>query len=355
MKVHAIDLFCGAGGLTRGLLDAGVNVVAGIDLDNTCKFSYEINNKVSFIEKDLTHLKGSTLNDMYPSGTLKILVGCAPCQPFSKHTQKDKNRDKKSKWGLLYQFKRLIEEVNPEIVSMENVPDLMRQDIFNEFVDGLEELGYAVQSKNVHCPDYGVPQARNRLVLLASKLGEIKVILPTHQKSEHATVADAIGHLKKIKAGEIDAKDPLHRTASFTPLTLRRIQQSKPSGTWRDWDEDLILKCHKKSTGKSYGSVYGRMSWEKPSPTMTTQFYNYGTGRFGHPEQDRALSLREGAILQTFPETYQFINPDQDVSIGVIGRHIGNAVPVRLGEVIGLSIKKHLKEHGYGEKIKKQV
>lgn len=350
VKVNAIDLFCGVGGLTRGLLDAGVNVLAGVDLDATCQFAYEINNHIPFIKEDITQLTGNLINKIYPKDGIKALVGCAPCQPFSKHTQKDKNRNKKSKWGLLYQFKRLIEEVNPTIVSMENVPDLMKQHIFNEFVYSLSELGYHVNSYNVHCPQYGIPQSRNRLVLLASKLAPIEIMEPTYSKGNFVTTIDAIGHLNKLNAGDVDLSDPLHRCASFTPITLKRIRQSKPGGTWRDWDEELILNCHKKSSGRTYGSVYGRMEWGKPSPTMTTQFFNYGTGRFGHPEQDRALSLREGAILQTFPESYNFLDPEREFSIGVIGRHIGNAVPVKLGEVIGLSIKKHLREYENGKK-----
>ena len=141
----------------------------------------------------------------------------------------------------------------------------------------------------------------------------------------------------------------MHRCAGLTEINLKRIRQSKPGGTWRDWDKNLILRCHKKETGKSYGSVYGRMKWDEPSPTMTTQFYSLGTGRFGHPEQDRALSLREGALLQTFPEDYQFFQNVENMSIGTISRHIGNAVPVDLGKIIGLSIKKHLKDYGYGD------
>ena len=238
--------------------------------------------------------------------------------------------------------------VQPDIVSMENVPELVKFDIFQEFYNCLQDLGYHIEYNIVDCSKYGLPQKRKRLVLLASRIGNIHLLPPDCLGSKR-TVRDAIGNLPKLENGKIDPKDPLHRCAGLTEINLKRIRQSKPGGTWRDWDKNLILRCHKKETGKSYGSVYGRMKWDEPSPTMTTQFYSLGTGRFGHPEQDRALSLREGALLQTFPEDYQFFQNVENMSIGTISRHIGNAVPVDLGKIIGLSIKKHLKDYGYGD------
>jgi len=137
--------------------------------------------------------------------------------------------------------------------------------------------------------------------------------------------------------------DKLHRTASLSEINLKRIKASVPGGTWKDWPEELRCACHKKDSGQTYTSVYGRMSWDKIGPTMTTQFFCYGTGRYGHPEQDRALSLREGALLQTFPRDYEFFPPDvTDYCMRDVARHIGNAVPVRLGEIIGESIRHHI-------------
>ena len=179
-------------------------------------------------------------------------------------------------------------------------------------------------------------------MLLASKLGEIDIVSPTHSKQEYRTVEDIIGDLEPIAAGEIAAKDPLHRSSKLNEVNMKRIRQSKPGGTWRDWDEELLAPCHKKKTGKSYSGVYARMVADDVGPTITTQFYNYGTGRFGHPEQDRALSLREGALLQTFPSDYEFIDPELPFSMKRLGTHIGNAVPVDLGVVIGRSIISHL-------------
>jgi DNA (cytosine-5)-methyltransferase 1 len=152
----------------------------------------------------------------------------------------------------------------------------------------------------------------------------------------------AIGHLPELEAGKVSSVDVLHYSSSLSPLNLRRIRASRPGGTWRDWDRELVAACHRKKKGKTYPSVYGRMAWDSPSPTITTQFFGFGNGRFGHPEQNRAISLREGAVLQTFPCDYQFVEPGGVYRFKTIGRLIGNAVPVRLGEVIGKSIEMHL-------------
>ena len=151
--------------------------------------------------------------------------------------------------------------------------------------------------------------------------------------------------LPEIPAGGVCETDPLHRSAALSAINLERIQASIPGGTWRDWPENLRCACHLKNSGQTYSSVYGRMTWDQIGPTITTQFYSYGTGRYGHPEQDRALSLREGALLQTFPEDYDFIDPAHPFVFRDVARHIGNAVPVRLGEIIGQTIINHLHEH----------
>ena len=350
MNVAAIDLFCGIGGLTHGLIKAGIPVVAGIDIDKTCKYAYETNNESTFIHKDIKKLTGDELEKLYPAECTRVLVGCAPCQTFSKHTQKNKSRCEDEKWDLLYSFTTLIRDVQPEIVSMENVPEITKYDVFTDFVAGLKSLGYKVFWDIVYCPDYGIPQSRRRLVLLASKLGAIKIIPATHTRQQYKTVQDTIGTLEVLAVGEVSALDPLHRTSTLSDINIKRIRQSKPGGTWMDWDEDLRSPCHKKDSGRSYSGVYARMSWDSLAPTMTTQFYSYGTGRFGHPEQDRALSLREGALLQTFPPNYEFIDTELPFSIKRLGTHIGNAVPVRLGYIIGKSIIEHFeKVCNYGE------
>jgi DNA (cytosine-5)-methyltransferase 1 len=346
----AIDLFCGVGGLTRGLLDAGVRVAAGFDVDEKCHFPYEHNNPgTKFYNKSVTELTYRNLIRHYPKGQARILVGCAPCQTFSKYTQGIKNH-RDPKWTLLRDFGRLVRELRPEIVSMENVPELQRYRIFDDFMSILADGGFHYTEDPskwiVYCQDYGIPQYRHRLVIVASRLGQIELIPPTHGPDRYRTVRDALRKLPLLSAGEVCKTDPLHRASRLSDLNLRRIRVSRPGGTWRDWPYRLRADCHREETGTHYSSVYGRMEWNKPSPTITTQFYGFGSGRFGHPEQDRGLTLREGAILQSFPRRYQFVAPDGNYHFKKIGRMIGNAVPVRLGVVIGKTIAKHLAEHG---------
>ena len=345
VSVAAIDLFCGVGGLTHGLIKAGIPVVAGIDIDETCRYAFERNNNSKFISRSVKELTKEDLLKFYPKTGIKILVGCAPCQCFSKHTQKNKTRSNDGKWRLLYSFSKLIGSVKPDIVSMENVAEIQKHKVFQDFVKSLKSMGYYVFCKVIFCPDYGIPQNRRRLVLLASKIGKIEIVPKTHSSSRYKTVRSVIGKLEEIKDGGSSTKDSLHRSWKLSSVNKKRIRQSLPGGTWLDWDEGLRTPCHRKKSGQSYSAVYGRMCWDKPAPTITTQFYSYGTGRFGHPEQDRALSLREGALLQTFPKHYDFIDPKQPVYFSRIGTHIGNAVPVRLGVIIGQSIKKHIKEY----------
>lgn len=347
----AVDLFCGAGGLTRGLIDAEIPVVAGYDVDENCRFPYEHNNPgAEFKKVSVSELDGATLAALYAEGHIRILVGCAPCQTFSRYTQ-GLNNENDPKWTLLDEFARLVREVKPDIVSMENVPDLQRHSIFTRFLGTLKEEGFHFTEDRdkqiVYCPDYGIPQHRRRLVVVASRLGPIELIPPTHAENARLTVRNALGDLPKLKAGEISESDPLHRCSKLSPLNLRRIRHSKPGGTWRDWPIELVAACHREKSGQSYPSVYGRMVWEQPSPTMTTQFYGFGNGRFGHPEQNRGISLREGAILQSFPRNYQFVSEGGEYCFKTIGRLIGNAVPVRLGEVVGLTIQQHLKEYTF--------
>lgn len=340
-KISAVDLFCGVGGLTYGLEKSGINVNLGIDIDPACAYPYSANNKARFLLKSVDDVKSTDLMKAFEGSDLKLLAGCAPCQTFSSYNQKADSSDKR--WWLLLQFSRLIEETEPELVTMENVPRLIYQDVFKKFVEELERNRYHVNYQIVNCAEYGLPQNRNRLVLLASRLGPINLIGPKKRR-KNKTVRHLIENLPPIEAGSTDSKDPLHQSASLSKINIKRMLFSKPGGTWRDWPKDLVADCHKKKTGKTYPSVYARMNWDEPSPTITTQFFGFGNGRFGHPEQNRAISLREGALLQSFPKNYKFLAPGEPVSKKTLGRLIGNAVPVKLGEIIGKSILKHVME-----------
>jgi DNA (cytosine-5)-methyltransferase 1 len=336
-----IDLFCGAGGLSHGFLQEGFPILAGYDIDEACRYPFETNNRAPFFATDVAKLKGAELRKLYPRQQPSILVGCAPCQPFSTYNQGNDD----PKWRLLQSFARIIEEARPDVVSMENVPALTRFDkgrTFASFERRLVKAGYQVWWDVVDAQAYGVPQTRRRLVLLGSRLGPIELIPPEFAPKDYKTVKHAISDLPRLKAGAYNRKDPMHRASGMSELNLQRIKASKPGGTWRDWDGDLVTECHTKGTGRGYVSVYGRMAWGEPSPTLTTQFYGFGNGRFGHPTQDRALSLREGAIIQTFPPDYAFVEPGAPVSFKTIGRLIGNAVPVALGRAVAKSVAAHL-------------
>lgn len=341
-KISAIDLFCGAGGLSHGLMKSKINIIAGFDIDESCRYAYEENNSgAKFFSKDVSEIKAADILKLYPKGDIKLLAGCAPCQPFSTYSN---GRDVKSdeKWPLLYAFSRLIQQVSPELVTMENVPDVTKHKVYKDFVSELKNLGYHVWADNVYCPDYGIPQGRTRHVLLASKFGEIEIINPIRKPENYATVRDVIGHFPRIIAGGQHKSDPLHICAGLSDLNLERIRHSKPGGTWKDWPARLIANCHKKDSGKTYVGVYARMAWDAPSPTMTTQCFGFGNGRFGHPEQDRAISLREAAVLQSFPISYKFLPSTGKIPLARLGKMIGNAVPVSLGLAIGRSLIRHV-------------
>lgn len=338
-QIACIDLFCGAGGLTHGLIMEGIPVVAGIDVDEACRFPFEANNRARFIKKDVKNVTPAELKKLYGDAEVRVLAGCAPCQPFSAYSQRYDTLTS-PRWPLLYQFARLVKSVRPDVVTMENVPLVEKHAVFDDFVATLQRLGYNVWRDVVDCTQYGLPQTRRRMVILASAIGSIELISPTHKKPR--TVKDAIGNLPPIEAGGADKDDALHASSKLSDLNLKRMRASRPGGTWRDWPKHLVTECHRRETGHTYPGVYGRMTWDDPSPTITTQYYGFGNGRFGHPEQDRAISLREGAILQGFPKRYAFVPDGDPVHFKALGRMIGNAVPVTLGKIIGRSIVRHL-------------
>lgn len=356
MKGHreyaVVDVFCGVGGLAHGfVLENNFNVIAGIDSDKSCEFAFKNNNKAEFICEDITKIDVTSVSKLFPQNSVKILVGCAPCQPFSRHTSGVNKVDKNTKWELLLSFGKLVEAIQPDIISVENVPQLARYNkngVYSKFLKILIDNGYHISDpdKIVSCPAYGVPQNRKRLVLLGSKFGDIKLIDPVYAPSQYPTVRQSIGDLPKIDDGIDNLQDPMHRSQKLSELNKRRMRETKQGGSWRDWPDELKLKCHKNLKGSTFGDVYGRMRWDEPSPTLTTHCIGLGNGRFGHPEQDRAISLREAAMLQSFPVSYNFIDPSQKkIVYKDIQRHIGNAVPVKLGQAIAKSISQHLEKY----------
>ena len=339
--IVGIDLYCGLGGLTHGLMRGGVHVVAGVDIDPECRFPYEQNNSARFIEADVCCLTGTDLHALWGPEHITLLAGCAPCQPFSTYSRSGRPTRQDKKWHLVAEFGRLVRESMPDLITVENVPQLADHDVFEELLVTLD--GYYVWWDIVQCVDYGVPQTRKRLVLLASRGGAIALLPPCCTRGrEMTTVRGTISHLAPLEAGNTDPTDPVHSASSLSELNVRRIRASSAGGTWREWPAELRADCHRRNTGETYPSVYGRMEWDAPAPTITTQCFGYGNGRFGHPEQHRAISLREAAMLQTLPETYQLVAPGERPKFSVLGRLIGNAVPVRLGDVVARSLRHHI-------------
>lgn len=332
-RISAIDLFCGAGGLSLGLMQAGIDVAAGFDFDESCRFPYEKNIGARFVHADIAEVTSEHLEEAWGSAETRLLAGCAPCQPFSSH-RRGADTSEESNWSLLEHFGRLVNESQPDFVTMENVVRLMRMPVFEKFVQDLQDIGYAVDYRTVNGPLFGLAQTRRRLILVASRQGEVHVPQGLGSNSIK-TVRDVISRLPALDNGQSDPKDPLHRARSLSPLNLERMRASKPGGTWRDWPEALLAACHRKPSGQSFQSFYSRMEWDRPAPTITTQAYNFGTGRFGHPDQDRSLTLREAAMLQGFPVDYQFVPTGSKPTLSKVGKLIGNAVPPAFGKAVG--------------------
>jgi len=342
--VAAVDLFCGAGGLTYGLQKAGVPVVAGIDLDEQSRHAFTANNEPArFVAKDIAETTAQELVELFGVAAVRVLAGCAPCQPFSKYTN---GKGKHAKWDLLLSFERLVQEVHPEVVTMENVPELATKgkEVFESFNTTLKSLGYWVTWGVVNAADFGVPQNRLRLVLLASRLGPIG--MPVRMKEAKRTVRETIAGLPPLRSGQQDPDDRIHIAADLKEINLRRIRATPhDGGTRAAWPEELLLECYRRPSGKKTVSVYGRMWWDRPAPTMTTLCNGIGNGRFGHPVQDRAISLREAALIQSFPLEYDFWPSTARLNRKAIARMIGNAVPPELGRALGETIVEHIRKH----------
>lgn len=336
MRIGCVDLFCGAGGLSVGLQAAGIDVVLGVDADEGCRFAFEHNTGVEFRLADVGDLAPKDVLDALSDHDYTVLAGCAPCQPFSTYTHGRSAREEDRGWTLLDDFADLVEVCRPDFVTMENVWKLARHPVFDRFVTRLRNVGYDVRHSSVNCEQYAIPQRRRRLVLMASLVGEAP--WPISSSVTAPMVREVIGDLPPIAAGSADPYDRLHCASKLSAKNLERIRASRPGGTWRDWPPELVADCHRQSSGRTYPSVYGRMTWDDPAPTITGQCYGFGNGRFGHPEQDRALSLREAALLQTFPRNAEFVAPDEPVMMKHVGQMIGNAVPPKLGEAVGKAI-----------------
>ena len=336
--MRAFDFFCGAGGLTRGLLDAGIAVVAGLDSDAQCREAYEKNNRVRFVHTRIQDIGGATpgLAEHFGRTDDLLFAACAPCQPFSNLLQ---NGGTTQDPTLLVAFGRLVSAVRPAFVLVENVPGITRgqgRTTLEAFRRTLDRGGYRWVDGIVDAKHYGVPQNRRRFVLLATRTGpEPRLPERTHGPDREAprTVRDAIGRFSRIGAGGASSRWPNHRAARISERNLERLRATPPDGgDRRSWPDRLWLACHRKDNS-GHSDVYGRMAWDRPAPALTGRCHSISNGRYGHPEQDRAISLREAAAIQTFRDDYEFFGYDK-----AIARQIGNAVPVLLAKRLGEQI-----------------
>ena len=335
-EVKVYDFFCGVGGVTRGLSDAGLTVVAGIDNDEKCRRTFEHNNPgVEFIHRDIGEMSLADLGMSEPllENNGVLFAACAPCQSFSCHRKWGKVSDKKG--GLLRHFGRLVRAALPDYILVENVPGIAKvrgYSTLRRFRKTLCELDYRQIEAIIDAKSFGVPQNRRRLVLLASRRGPVSLPEPSHGEGlqPFRTVRQAIGHFPRISAGQRHQSVKNHVASEVSEINLRRLCATPPDGgDRRSWPPNLWLSCHKGSHA-GHTDVYGRMYWDRPSPAITGKCVSISNGRYGHPEQDRAISIREAAALQTFPDRYEFFGDKSNIA-----KQIGNAVPVRLAEKLG--------------------
>ena len=335
-SVKVFDFFCGCGGTSQGLRAAGFQIALGLDNDQDAGQTFQENfPEARFLGVDIRYLPTRSLDRFVvdSSDHPLLFAACAPCQPFSKLTKSATGAGDK-RFGLLGHVLRFARRHRPEFVLVENVPGLrhtgLQQGAFNLFVLTLRGFGYETEYRVVRCHDYGVPQRRSRLMLLASRIGHVTFPDPTHgpgrPQTNFASVRDWIGVLPPLAAGQTHATIPNHQAARLSELNLRRIHVTPPGGDLRDLPPKLVPASRGKGF-KGYTDVYGRLNWNAPAPALTTRCISLSNGRYGHPEQDRALSVREAACLQTFPMDFKFLG-----SLNSQAKQIGNAVPVLLSQ-----------------------
>lgn len=336
--LNAIDLFSGCGGLSAGMVQAGFNSKVSIEIDKYAVLTYRMNHPETIvIENDIRKVSSDDIIAALNGEPLHLLAGCPPCQGFSsvrRLNRKQNVRDDRN--ALILEYLRFVKELKPLTIMMENVPGLINYYLFKYVVKELDELGYRPKVKIVNVKDYGVPQNRKRLIMVGSLLGEIDIAEGTREK---VTVKNAIGKLEPMET----SKDPLHKiTANHTHEVMERIRLTpKDGGSWKDLPKQYALECHKKEN-VGFNDIYGRMRWDDYSSTITGGCLNPSKGRFLHPEEDRVITAREAALLQSFPRRYKFPVNIPKASLALL---IGNALPPKFSYIQSRNIKKHLDKH----------
>lgn len=342
MSIDVFDFFSGCGGTSKGFELSGMRPVFALDFDEDSSKTFVDNfPKVKFSVSDIKNFDSTIVSDLIDRDNVTLFCGCAPCQPFTKQNTRKPEGAIDPRRSLLANFGDLVEAHLPDYVFVENVPGMQRvtgSSTLNRFSNKLKRLGYDAEIGIVESQNYGVPQRRRRLVLLASKHG--RIAFPSASNGvelgkSYSTVRDWISGFPPIGAGETHPDIPNHQAANLSELNLKRIMATPPEGSRSDWPEELHLDCHKDGYS-GHTDVYGRMRWDGPATGLTTRCISLSNGRFGHPVQHRAISIREAASIQTFPEDFKFFG-----SLASQAKQIGNAVPVLLARAFGSQIIAH--------------
>ncbi|MEE4802249.1 DNA cytosine methyltransferase [Pseudomonas alliivorans] len=331
----AVDLFCGSGAVTEGLKQEGFDVIAAVDNDAVACKTYAMNHpEVQLYSQDIIRLSPHEIKKKLNGRKLDLLVVCAPCQPFSNQNRKKAQTDPRAQ--LIFESIKFAEALCPDVIFFENVPGIIKAGLVENLTASLWKLGYRLSAPlKVDAASLGVPQRRERCILIAAKrkalVNKFGKGLP---EKKSRTVFEAIGSLPSLMSGE-SSDDPLHRARNHHPITLERLACiPKDGGSRHSLPPHLVLACHK-GKHNDFPDVYGRLAWADVAPTLTTGCTDLTRGRFAHPRDDRALTLREAALLQTFPVNYKFFG-----NSGQVARQIGNAVPVDMVREIAAHIKR---------------